>query len=124
MPAWLIPMIYTVASVAGGYVLPRLELHYFPSLTHDMSVGSALAFFSAVASGTMALTGIVFAIAFVMVQFSALAYSPRLVIMFASSPTLYHTLGCFSRRFLFTRSLDLDRPWRVRNGAVSFDVVG
>jgi hypothetical protein len=37
----------------------------------------------------MALTGIVFAIAFVVVQFSALAYSPRLVVLFANSPTLY-----------------------------------
>jgi hypothetical protein len=36
----------------------------------------------------MALTGIVFAIAFVMVQFSV-AYSPRLVVMFANSPALY-----------------------------------
>jgi hypothetical protein len=32
---------------------------------------------SAAASGMMALTGIVFAMAFVMVQFSAIAYSPR-----------------------------------------------
>jgi uncharacterized membrane protein len=43
----------------------------------------------------MAVTGIVLAIAFVMVQFSALAYSPRLVIMFASNSVLYHTLGIF-----------------------------
>ena len=44
----------------------------------------------------MALTGIVFAVAFVVVQFSALAYSPRLVILLASSPTLFHTLGIYS----------------------------
>jgi uncharacterized membrane protein len=102
MPLWLIPMIYTVASVIAGAVLPRLEQHYFPSLAHDMSVGSALAFFSAVASGTMALTGIVFAIAFVTVQFGALAYSPRLVIMFASRPVLYHALGIFFSTFTYS----------------------
>jgi uncharacterized membrane protein len=44
----------------------------------------------------------VFAIAFVMVQFSALAYSPRLVVMFASSPTLYHTLGIFFATFIYS----------------------
>src|SRR6516225_5871677 len=102
MPLWLIPTLYTVASVTAGLILPRLEHAYFAGYTENISVGSALAFFSAVASGTMALTGIVFAIAFVMVQFSALAYSPRLVIMFASSPTLYHTLGVFFSTFTYS----------------------
>ena len=92
MPLWLIPMLYTVASLTAGLILPRLEHAYFAGYTENISVGSALAFFSSVSSGMMALTGIVFAIAFVLVQFSALAYSPRLVIMFASSPTLFHTL--------------------------------
>jgi len=102
MPRWLIPMIYTVVSLIAGGVLPRLEQYLFPGLTHSMSVGSALGFFSAVASGMMALTGIVFAIAFVMVQFSALAYSPRLVFMFASSPALYHSLGIFFATFTYS----------------------
>ena len=44
-----------------------------------LSVASAQAYISAATSGTMALTGIVFAMAFVMVQFSAIAYSLRLV---------------------------------------------
>ena len=102
MPLWLIPMAYTVASVLTGMILPRLEQAYFAAYTHGMSVGSALAFFSAVSSGMMALTGIVFAIAFVVVQFSALAYSPRLVIMFASNPTLYHNLGIFFATFAYS----------------------
>jgi uncharacterized membrane protein len=49
----------------------------------------------------MALTGIVFAIAFVVVQFSALAYSPRLVVMFARSPALFHSLGVFFATFIY-----------------------
>jgi len=102
MPLWLIPMLYTVASLLAGAILPRLEQAYFAAYTHSMSVGSALAFFSAVSSGMMALTGVVFAIAFVMVQFSALAYSPRLVIMFASNPALYHTLGIFFATFIYS----------------------
>ena len=28
MPLWLIPMLYTVASVAAGLILPRLEHAY------------------------------------------------------------------------------------------------
>jgi len=101
MPLWLIPMVYTLASLLAGLILPRLEQAYFVSYTHGMSAAAAMAFFSAVSSGMMALTGIVFAIAFVMVQFSALAYSPRLVVMFASSPTLYHTLGVFFATFIY-----------------------
>jgi uncharacterized membrane protein len=49
----------------------------------------------------MALAGIVFAIAFVMVQFGATAYSPRLVVVFGNDPWLYHTLGVFFASSLF-----------------------
>jgi uncharacterized membrane protein len=114
MPLWLIPMMYTVVSVLGGLILPRLEHTYLAGYTHDMAVGSALAFFSAVSSGMMALTGIVFAIAFVMVQFSAVAYSPRLVIMFASSPTLFHTLGIFFATFAYSLAALI---WTDRGGS-------
>jgi uncharacterized membrane protein len=114
MPLWLIPMVYTVASLLAGAILPRLEHAYFAAYTQGMSVASALAFFSAVSSGMMALTGIVFAIAFVMVQFSALAYSPRLVIMFASNPVLYHTLGVFFATFTYSLVALI---WTDRGGA-------
>src|SRR5579864_1661006 len=100
MPLWLIPMVYTLTSLLAGLILPRLEQTYFAAYTNGMSAAAAMAFFSAVSSGMMALTGIVFAIAFVMVQFSALAYSPRLVAMFASSPTLCHALGVFFATFI------------------------
>ena len=59
----------------------------------DISVSSAQAYLSAAASGMMALTGIVFAMAFVMVQFSAIAYSPRLVLWFARDRMMFHALG-------------------------------
>ena len=102
MPVWLIPMLYTAASVLAGVILPRLEQVYLPGYTHHMSVSAALAFFSAISSGMMALTGIVFAIAFVAVQFSAVAYSPRLVVMFADSPPIYHALGVFFATFTYS----------------------
>src|SRR5215813_11780609 len=49
----------------------------------------------------MALTGIVFSVAFVMVQFSAIAYSPRLVLYFARNPYLFHSLGVFIATFVY-----------------------
>ena len=114
MPPWLIPMLYIVASVTAGLILPRLEHAYFAGYTENISVGSALAFFSSVSSGMMALTAIVFEIAFVLVQFSALAYSPRLVIIFASSPTLFHTLGIFVATFLYSLAALV---WTDRGGS-------
>jgi Predicted membrane protein (DUF2254) len=94
MPLWLVPMIYAVASFAGGITLPRLEHAYFPYAS-GISIASAQAFFAAVASGMITLTGIVFSVGLVMVQFGAIAYSPRLVLMFARDPKLFHSLGVF-----------------------------
>jgi uncharacterized membrane protein len=107
-------MLHTVASVVAGAVLPRLEQAYLPGYTHHMSVSAALAFFSAVSSGMMALTGIVFAIAFVAVQFSAVAYSPRLVVMFADSPPIYHALGVFFAPFAYSLAALI---WTDRGGS-------
>jgi uncharacterized membrane protein len=78
MRLWLVPMIYVGGSVVCGLTLPRIEHTYLASYTFNLSIGSAQACLSAAASGMMALTGVVFAMAFVMVQFSAIAYSPRL----------------------------------------------
>jgi uncharacterized membrane protein len=101
MRLWLIPMFYVGGSVACGFALPRLEQAYLSSYSFDLSVASAQAWLSAAASGMMALTGIVFAMAFVMVQFSAIAYSPRLVLWFARDPALFHSLGAFSATFIY-----------------------
>ena len=67
MHLWLIPMIYVAGSVVCGLGLPRIEQLYLLSYTFNLSVSSAQACLSAAASGMMALTGIVFAMAFIMV---------------------------------------------------------
>jgi uncharacterized membrane protein len=73
----------------------------FPVVLRCRRIGSAQAVLAAVASGMMALTGLVFALAFVMVQFSAIAYSPRLVNWLARDPLLYHAMGAFSGTFIY-----------------------
>jgi uncharacterized membrane protein len=104
MRLWLIPFVYAIGSFVCGLALPRIEHLYFESYTFDLSVASTQAILSAVASGMMVLTGIVFSIAFVMVQFSAIAYSPRLVLWFARDPKLFHSLGIFVATFVFSLS--------------------
>ncbi len=101
MPPWLIPMLYVGMTIACVLVLPRIEQNYLAAYSHGMSVASAQATLSAVASGMMALTGIVFTLAFVMVQFSAIAYSPRLVAWFGRDPVLFHALGLFTATFFY-----------------------
>jgi uncharacterized membrane protein len=101
MLLWLIPMLYVCASVATGLILPRIEQLYFASYTLDLSVASAQAYLSAAGSGMMALTAIVFAMAFVMVQFNAIAYSPRLVLWLARDRMLFHALGTFAATFIY-----------------------
>src|ERR1700758_5622396 len=101
MQLWLIPFIYAVASIVGSLVIPRLEARYFAH-DLDLSISAAQAYLSAVASGMMALTGILFSIAFVRVQFNAIVYSPRLVVWFARDRLLFHSLGMFVATFMYS----------------------
>jgi uncharacterized membrane protein len=99
---WLIPMAYVATSVVCAFALPRIENAYFGSYTFNLSISSTQAYLSAAASGMMALTAIVFSVAFVMVQFSAVAYSPRLVLLFVRDRLLFHTLGVFVATFVYS----------------------
>lgn len=114
MPVWLIPIAYTLASTVGALALPRLEQWLAPGLDLGVSPAAALTILSAIASGMMALTGIVFSIAFVMVQFSAVSYSPRFAARFASDPILYHALGIFFATFTYALAAS---AWADREGS-------
>src|SRR3954469_9147921 len=98
---WTIPLTYVSATLILGILLPRTEHYLLPNLVTTMSPAAAMGICSAVASGMIALTGIVFSLAFVMVQFSAIAYSPRLVLWLARDPVISHALGMFSATFLY-----------------------
>jgi len=95
------PLLYAAGAVVLGVALPRFETAFFPDLTAPVGAGPAIAVLSAIASGMLPLTGLVFSLAFVMVQFSATAYSPRLVSWFAGSALMSHSLGVFTATFLY-----------------------
>jgi uncharacterized membrane protein len=99
--SWFIPMAYTITTLLVGMTFPRLEHHFMPQMVSTMSAASAMSVCSAVASGMIALTGIVFSLTFVMVQFSATAYSPRLVLWLARDRVMSHALGVFISTFLY-----------------------
>jgi uncharacterized membrane protein len=62
----------------------------------------------------LALTGIVFSLAFVMVQFSAVAYSPRLVLWVSGDPVIWHSIGIFTATFLYAMGAEV---WVDRSGS-------
>jgi uncharacterized membrane protein len=99
--AWLIPLLYAAGAVALGFTISRLAYNFLPGYLSTVSVNAAIGIYSAVASGMMALTGIVFSLTFVMVQFSATAYSPRLVLWIARDPVVSHAMGMFTATFLY-----------------------
>ena len=77
--AWLVPLVYAAAALTFGFTSTRLAHVLLPGFVSTISANAAIGIYSSVASGMLALTGIVFSLTFVMVQFSATAYSPRLV---------------------------------------------
>lgn len=114
MPVWLIPLIYTVVSLICAIVLPRVEHALAPPFELGISAVAVLAVLTSIASGMMALTGIVFSIAFVMLQFSAVTYSPRFANRFARDPVIFHALGMFFATFTYALAA---AAWVDRDGA-------
>ena len=95
-------MVYVVTAVTAGLSLPRIERALLPGSVASVSPQAAVAIASTIGSGMLAFTGIVFSLAFVMVQFSATAYSPRLVLWFARDPVVAHSIGIFTATFLYS----------------------
>ena len=115
-----IPLAYAVGAVALGIAVPRLEARFFPELSVPISSSAAIALLSAIASGMLPLTGLVFSLAFVLVQFSATAYSPRLVSWLTGSSMLGHALGIFTAAFLYSLAA---LAWIDRGGTTKVPVL-
>jgi len=106
---WIIPMIYVAGAIGFGIVFPRLEHEYLEAKSHVLSdwsfnffsIASAQACLSAVASGMIALTAIVFTVAYITAQFNSIVYSPRVALFFLRDPALFHTFGLFNATFIF-----------------------
>ena len=109
-----IPFLYASSALVAGLALPRLERSLLPELTVGIDPGAALAILTGIASGMMGLTAIVFSIAFVMVQFSATAYSPRLVLWLARSAAINHSIGLFTATFIYALAA---AAWINRGGS-------
>ncbi|HTT74805.1 MAG TPA: DUF2254 domain-containing protein [Candidatus Binataceae bacterium] len=101
LPEWAIPLCYAIAALFAGLAVPRLEHRFLPQLTSSLNTAVGLTLLSSITSGMIALTGIVFSLALVMMQFSAVAYSPRLVLWVSRDPIIWHSIGIFTATFLY-----------------------
>lgn len=104
-----------------GFTVPRLADSVLPGYVSSISANAAIGIYSAVASGMIALTGIVFSLSFVMVQFSATAYSPRLVLWMARDPVMSHSMGVFTATFLYAIAA---LAWVDRSGSGRVPLAG
>jgi uncharacterized membrane protein len=110
VPLWLIPMIYVGGALIFGTVFLRFEHGYLAQHSinlsqwffNNFSITSAQACLSAVASGMIALTAIVFTVAYITAQFNSVAYSPRVASFFIRKPALFHTFGLFNATFVYS----------------------
>ncbi|HTT20263.1 MAG TPA: DUF2254 domain-containing protein [Candidatus Sulfotelmatobacter sp.] len=117
LPNWVIPTAYAIAAIAIGLTFPRFEPTLLPRVQSGLSTTAALAIYTSVGTGMLAMTGIVFSLVFVMVQFSAIAYSPRLSLWIARDSVIWHSLGVFTATFLYSMAaigwLDRDHSGTV-----------
>ncbi len=124
--SWGIPALYAGLAMAAGLFFPEHEARIFPGLSAALSISAATAIFSSIASGMIALTGIVFSLTFVMIQFSATAYSPRLVLWIARDRVMSHALGIFTATFIYAIAalVGVDRSGSGRVPLISTLAVG
>lgn len=97
---WFTPALYVIAALMLGMLIPELDVRRAvpPALFTSAIAVSVL---SAIASGMIAFTGIVFSMLFLMIQFGSTAYSPRLAGYFLQDRVVRHALGMFSATFLY-----------------------
>jgi len=99
----------------------RLAYVLLPSSVSTISANAAIGIYSSIASGMLALSVIVFSLTFVLVQFSATAYSPRLVVWIGQDPVLSHAMGVFTATFLYAL---VALAWVDRNGSGRVPLIG
>lgn len=121
--SWVPAFVYVAIALLLGTQGPDVLGPFVPRTTSPLSSGSAIAMLTAIASGMLAVTAIVFSLALVGYQIGMSAYSPRLVTELSRGRLLSHALGVFAGTFLYAlaaiRSVDIEGAPGV-NTAVIF----
>ncbi|HZU85736.1 MAG TPA: DUF2254 domain-containing protein [Polyangiaceae bacterium] len=94
--------LFIAAALLLGYFVPGIAERRFPHLASPIGVDQAIAFLSAVASGMMTFTGVVFSLVLVALQFVTAAYTPRIVSTWLSNHIVGDSCGVFTGTFLYS----------------------
>ena len=94
--------VYVAVSLVLGFVLPQIPWASLPGLRSRLGKDEVIALLSAMSSGMMAFTGIVFSLLFIVLQFGSSAYTPHLVTLLMRNRTLRHAGGVFTGTFLYS----------------------
>jgi uncharacterized membrane protein len=93
--AGIVQLIYVLAAVALGLVVPRIPIEF------TVSSGRAIDSLLAVGAGIVAFIGIVYSLLFLVVQFGSTAFTPRLN-LFRDAPIVWHAFGFFTGVLVFS----------------------
>jgi uncharacterized membrane protein len=108
----LIPFGYVAAAFVVGWRAANPGTEWFGARLSPMSSSSAVALLSALASGMIAFTGIVFSLMFVGLQFGSSTYGPRVVQELGRNRLLPHSIGVYTGTFLYAllavRTVDIE----------------
>jgi len=106
-----IAIAYIALAVLLGTEGGSLAARVLGATTSPIASDSATAILSAIASGMMALTAILFSLLFVAIQVSGSFFSPRLERLLGGTRFLGHALGVFGGTFLYAllaiRTIDI-----------------
>src|SRR5688572_15892855 len=98
---WIIPAAYVIAAIALSFVFSALDRRAEVTLGLNTDPDTARDVLAVIGGGMITFTGIVFSMVFLMIQFSATAYSPRLTRWFRDDRTLLNCFGIFTATFVF-----------------------
>lgn len=92
---------YILFALFLGFAIPQVNI-LIPGWISPVDKATMTTILSSIASGMITLTGIVFSLVFVLLQFGSVSYSPRITRLFAHSIVLRHSLGIFTGTFLYS----------------------
>jgi uncharacterized membrane protein len=110
-------LLYMAVSLALGFLVPQLNRWIFSQWLSPVDKATMSTILAAIASGMITLSGLVFSLLFVLVQFGSVSYSPRITRLFAHAHVLHHSLGIFTATFLYSlmalRTIGMEQTQRV-----------
>ncbi len=98
---WIRPAVYILLAGILSQVIPLVNS---PKLIHTniFTTDNASTILSTISGGMISFTGIVLSLAFLFLQFSSSAYSPRLASSFFKEPSFQNAVGIFIGTFVFS----------------------